>query len=115
MVVSDTLSETTIVHSRGGIRRFRRALRAVLAVDLYRYDGRVDARTLLNRCIFTPNYKNPARMRVCGWLRTKPAMAFGLHPLSELLLRSQYKFGFAILPCMLIGPACSPTGSAAST
>ncbi|RYF05818.1 MAG: hexapeptide transferase [Oxalobacteraceae bacterium] len=104
MAVSDTLSETSMAHSRGCIRRFR-ALRAVLAADLYRYDGRVNARTFLKHYIFTPGYKYTVRMRVCGWLRTKPVMAFGLYPLSKLLLlRSRYKFGFAIPEYMLIGP-----------
>lgn len=104
MVDTVALADISKTHNRGCIRRFS-ALRAVLTADLYRYDGKVDARTFLKHYIFTPGYKYTVQMRICGWLRTKPAMAFGLYPLSKvLLLRSRYKFGFAIPEYMLIGP-----------
>lgn len=80
-------------------------MRAVLAADLYRYDGRVDVQTFLKHYLFTPGYKYTVQMRVCGWLRTKRALAFGLYPLAKfILLRSRYRYGFAIPEYMLIGP-----------
>src|SRR3546814_20188123 len=44
-------------------------------------------------------------MRTAGWLKLKPAKAFGLYPFAKwLLLRARYKYGFAIPEYMEIGP-----------
>ncbi|WP_076072109.1 hexapeptide transferase [Sphingomonas montana] len=91
-------------HKRGCIRRFA-ALRAVLAADLFRYDGRTDARNFIRHYVFTPGYKYTVLMRTAGWLSLKPFKAFGLHPLFKLLLlRARYKYGFAIPEYMVVGP-----------
>ena len=91
-------------HRRGCIKRFR-ALRAVLAADLYRYAGSTGAKAFLKHYLFTPGFKYTVLMRTCGYLRTKPASAFGLYPLLKfLLLRARYKYGIAIPEYTLIGP-----------
>src|SRR3546814_20999683 len=44
-------------------------------------------------------------MRTAGWLKLKPAKAFGLYPFAKwLLLRARYKYGFAIPEYMENGP-----------
>lgn len=91
-------------HRRGCIKRFR-SLRAVLAADLYRYAGRTGFKPWLRHYLFTPGYKYTVLMRTCGYLKLKPAMAFGLYPLFKmLLLRARHKYGFAIPEYTLILP-----------
>lgn len=91
-------------HLRGCAVSFAK-LKALLAADLYRYAGRADAKSFLRHYAFTPGYKYTVLMRTCGWLKRKPAMAFGLYPFSKwLLLRARYKYGFAIPEYTEIGP-----------
>lgn len=97
-------AENSKSHTRGCIRRFR-SLRAVLAADLYRYEGKVNTKAFVKNYLFTPGYKYIVIMRTCGWLRTKPFLALGFYPLFKwMLLRARYKFGFAIPEYMLVGP-----------
>lgn len=91
-------------HRRGCPVSFAK-LKALLACDLYRYAGRADAKSFVRHYLFTPGFKYTVLMRSCGWLKLKPAMAFGLYPLSKwLLLRARYKYGFAIPEYTVIGP-----------
>lgn len=91
-------------HRRGCIRRFS-SLRAVLAADLYRYSGSVDAKNFLKHYLFTPGYKYTVLMRLTGYLALKPAKAGGLYFLLKwMLLRARYKFGIAIPEYTLIAP-----------
>ncbi len=91
-------------HLRGCIPRLR-SLRAVLAADLYRYAGRTGAQAFAKHYLFTPGYKYTVIMRTCGYLKTKPLMAFGLFPIAKcLLLRARYKYGIAIPEYTVIGP-----------
>ena len=91
-------------HRRGCILSFSK-LRAVLAADLYRYSGTVSAKAFFKHFLFTPGYKYTVLMRTCGYLKIKPAMAFGLYPVIKMmLLRARYKYGIAIPEYTLIGP-----------
>jgi len=96
--------ETGKPHRRGCPVSFAK-LRALLAADLYRYAGRVGAGPFLRHYAFTPGYKYTVLMRTTGWLKLKPAKAFGFYYLAKwLLLRARYKYGFAIPEYMEIGP-----------
>lgn len=98
------MQETGEPHLRGCAVSFTK-LKALLAADLYRYAGRVDLKSFLRHYAFTPGYKYTVLMRTCGWLKRKPAKAFGLYPLAKLmLLRARYKYGFAIPEYTEIGP-----------
>ncbi|MEJ2409317.1 MAG: DapH/DapD/GlmU-related protein [Novosphingobium sp.] len=91
-------------HSRGCARTLAQ-LRALLRADLHRYSGRADARTFWRHFLFTPGFKYTVLMRSCGYLRIRPFKAFGLYPLSKLLLlRCRYKYGIAIPEYTVIGP-----------
>lgn len=91
-------------HNRGCARTFGH-LRALLQADLYRYEGRIDAKSFWRQFLFTPGYKYTVLMRTCGYLRTRRFKAFGLYPLSKwLLLRARYKYGIAIPEYTEIGP-----------
>jgi serine O-acetyltransferase len=91
-------------HLRGCIRRLS-SLHAVLSADLYRYAGCIGAKAFIKHYLFTPGYKYTVIMRTCGYLKTKPFLAFGLFPVSKwLLLRARYKYGIAIPEYTLIGP-----------
>jgi serine O-acetyltransferase len=91
-------------HLRGCPVSFAK-LKALLAADLYRYAGRVGLGTFARHYAFTPGYKYTVLMRTAGWLKLKPAKAFGLYPFAKwLLLRARYKYGFAIPEYMEIGP-----------
>jgi len=96
--------ETGKPHTRGCPVSFAK-LKALLAADLYRYAGRVSFGAFAKHYAFTPGYKYTVLMRTAGWLRLKPAKAFGLYPLAKwMLLRARYKYGFAIPEYMEIGP-----------
>lgn len=91
-------------HLRGCPVSFAK-LKALLAADLYRYAGKVSLGAFLKHYAFTPGFKYTVLMRTCGWLKPKPFHAFGLYPLSKLLLlRARYKYGFAIPEYTVIGP-----------
>lgn len=91
-------------HNRGCARSFGQ-LRALLQADLYRYEGRIDAKAFWRHFLFTPGYKYTVLMRGCGYLRTRRFKAFGLYPLSKwLLLRCRYKYGIAIPEYTVVGP-----------
>lgn len=91
-------------HRRGCPVSFAK-LKALLAADLYRYAGGVSLGAFVRHYAFTPGYKYTVLMRTTGWLKLKPAMAFGLYPFAKwLLLRARYKYGFAIPEYMEIGP-----------
>ena len=91
-------------HRRGCPVSFAK-LKALLAADLYRYAGRVGFGAFARHYAFTPGYKYTVLMRTTGWLKLKPAKAFGLYPFAKwLLLRARYKYGFAIPEYMEIGP-----------
>lgn len=91
-------------HRRGCVRSFAK-LRAVLAADLHRYAGRTGAAPFLRHYLFTPGFKYTVLMRWCGYLKTRPAQALGLYPLSKmLLLRCRYKYGIAVPEYTLIAP-----------
>lgn len=101
---ADPLPETGKPHLRGCPVSFAK-LKALLAADLYRYAGRVSTGAFLKHYAFTPGYKYTVLMRTAGWLKLKPAKAFGFYPLAKwLLLRARYKYGFAIPEYMEIGP-----------
>lgn len=90
---------------RRGCARSLRGLAAVLRADLYRYGGRTGAGAFWRHFLFTPGYKYTVVMRSCGYLRTRPLMAFGLYPLFKFwLLRCRYKYGIAIPEYTVIGP-----------
>jgi serine O-acetyltransferase len=96
--------ETGKPHLRGCPVSFAK-LKALLAADLYRYAGRTGFGAFARHYAFTPGYKYTVLMRTTGWLKLKPAKAFGLYPLAKwLLLRARYKYGFAIPEYMEIGP-----------
>lgn len=98
------LEELGRAHRRGCIKSISK-LRAVIAADLYRYSGRIGISAFLRHYLFTPGFKYTVLMRLCGYLRTFPAQALGLYPLSKIiLLRSRYKFGIAIPEYTLIAP-----------
>ena len=91
-------------HKRGCPKSFAK-LRALLAADLYRYAGRTGLGPFLKHVIFTPGFKCTVAMRTCGWLKTKPFLAFGLYPLSKaILLRLRHKYGIAIPEYTVVGP-----------
>lgn len=91
-------------HTRGCPVSFGKLV-ALLKADLYRYAGKTDLKSFLRHYAFTPGYKYTVWMRTCGWLKLKPAKAFGLYPVSKLLLlRCRYKYGFAIPEYTVIGP-----------
>jgi serine O-acetyltransferase len=91
-------------HERGCARTLGQ-LRALLQADLYRYEGRIDAKTFWKHYLFTPGYKYTVLMRTCGFLRVRRSRAFGLYYLAKwLLLRARYKYGIAIPEYTVIGP-----------
>ena len=91
-------------HLRGCAVSFAK-LKALLAADLYRYAGTVGTGAFVRHYAFTPGYKYTVLMRTTGWLKPKPAKAFGFYYLFKwLLLRARYKYGFAIPEYMEIGP-----------
>ncbi|MBK5265364.1 MAG: hexapeptide transferase [Alphaproteobacteria bacterium] len=99
------LPETLGKPHRRGCPRTLGSLVALLQADLYRYAGRIDARSFWRHFLFTPGYKYTVLMRSCGYLRTRRFQAFGLYPLSKwLLLRCRYKYGIAIPEYTVIGP-----------
>ena len=100
----DGPNEAAKPHVRGCIKSWR-SLRAVLAADLYRYAGRTGAKAFLRHYLFTPGYKYTVLMRLCGYLKLKPLMAFGLYPFIKLrLLRARHYYGIAIPEYTLIMP-----------
>jgi serine O-acetyltransferase len=102
--VDAALAETGKPHLRGCAVSFAK-LKALLACDLYRYAGRADFRSFVRHYAFTPGFKYTVLMRTTGWLKRKPAMAFGAYPIFKwLLLRARYKYGFAIPEYTVIGP-----------
>lgn len=103
--MQDTLDDRpSKPHLRGCIPRLR-SLRAVLAADLYRYAGHTGAQAFAKHYLFTPGYKYTVIMRTCGYLKTKPLMAFGLFPIAKwFLLRARYKYGIAIPEYTVIVP-----------
>lgn len=91
-------------HKRGCAKNFR-ALRALIAADLHRYAGRTGTKPFLKHFMFTPGFKCVTVIRTCGWLRTKRFAAFGLYPLSKMLmLRLRHKYGIVIPEYTVIGP-----------
>ncbi len=95
-VPDETSDEAGKPHRRGCPVSFAK-LKALLAADLYRYAGRVSFGAFAKHYAFTPGYKYTVLMRTTGWLKLKPAKAFGLYPFAKwLLLRARYKYGFAI-------------------
>lgn len=102
--VEPVADESGKPHLRGCPVSFAK-LKALLAADLYRYAGRVGFGAFARHYAFTPGYKYTVLMRTAGWLKLKPAKAFGLYPVVKwLLLRARYKYGFAIPEYMEIGP-----------
>lgn len=90
---------------RKGCPKSASALRNLIRADLYRYAGRLGAKAFVKHFIFTPGFKYSVVMRSCGYLKTWPAQAFGLYPLSKLyLLRLRHKYGIAIPEYTKIGP-----------
>src|SRR3546814_21190012 len=91
-------------HLRGCPVSFTK-LKALLAADLYRYAGRTGFGAFARHYAFTPGYKYTVLMRTTGWLKLKPAKAFGLYPFTKcMLLRARYKYGFSIPEYLEIGP-----------
>src|SRR3546814_18078282 len=72
-------------HLRGCPVSFAK-LKALLAADLYRYAGRTGFGAFAKHYAFTPGYKYTVLMRTAGWLKLKPAKAFGLYPFAKWLL-----------------------------
>ncbi|MGB7404773.1 MAG: hexapeptide transferase [Pacificimonas sp.] len=99
----DVPDDASRPHLRGCLRSWA-ALRATLRADLYRYDGRVDAKAFWKNFLFTPGFKYTVWMRLCGYLKTKPALK-PLYILVKLrLLHHRYKYGIAIPEYTEVGP-----------
>lgn len=97
-------AELSRPHDRGGARSARE-LGYLIRSDLYRYAGRVDLKSFLMHFGFTPGFKYSTWMRLCGYLRRKPALRATLFPLAKLaLLHARYKYGIAIPEYTQIGP-----------
>lgn len=91
-------------HMRGGAKTFGEA-RWLIASDLYRYAGRVNAGAFMKHYVFTPGFRYSFWMRLCGYLRRKAWLRYTLYiPAKMLLLRYRYKFGIAIPEYTEIGP-----------
>ena len=90
-------------HLRGCARSLAE-VRAYLRADLYRYDGRVDAKSFLKNFLFTPGFKYTVWMRLTGFLKTRRAF-LPLYAFAKWrLLHSRYKYGIAIPEYTEIGP-----------
>jgi serine O-acetyltransferase len=91
-------------HTRGCLKSFS-DVRRYLAADLYRYEGKSDARAFFKHYFFTPGFKYTVWMRLVGYLRMNGWAKYGLYQLAKLnLLRLRYKFGIAIPYYTQIGP-----------
>lgn len=102
--MSDDIVGDSRPHRRGCARSFA-ACRALLAADLYRYAGRTGLKPFVRHFVFTPGYKYTVWMRLAGYLKTRPALGYGLYPFVKwILLRCRYKYGIAIPEYTVIGP-----------
>jgi serine O-acetyltransferase len=92
-------------HTAGCARSWRELV-DLLAADLYRYAGTVNARAFWRHFLFTPGYKYTVWMRTCGYFRVKPwAKALLLYPFTKwMLMGCRYKYGIAIPEYTVIGP-----------
>lgn len=91
-------------HRTGCIRTLS-GLVNVLKADLYRYSGKTSLSAFLKNYAFTPGYKVTVLARLCGYLKLKPVMGFGLYPFFKWMsLRARYKYGITIPEYMLIAP-----------
>src|SRR3546814_20485578 len=75
-------------HLRGCPVSFAK-LKALLAADLYRYAGRTGFGAFAKHYAFTPGYKYTVLMSTAGWLKLKPAKAFGLYPIGRETCRER--------------------------
>jgi serine O-acetyltransferase len=99
-----TLDDLNRPHINGCLRTMRE-LRAYLKADLYRYAGRTSSSVFWRHFLFTPGYKYTVWMRLCGYLRVRPATRYTLYPFVKyILLRCRYKYGIAIPENCVIGP-----------
>ena len=75
-----------------------RSLRALVASDLYRYAGRLGAKSFLKCFYFTPGFKFTFWFRVAGHCLRTPAAKIFYYPSRLLLNHYAVKFGIGI-PC----------------
>jgi serine O-acetyltransferase len=101
---SQSLDELAKPHN-SGCARTAAELKALLRADLFRYSGKVNARSFWRHFLFTPGYKYTVWMRTCGYLRVQAWAKWLLYPLVKyILLRCRYKYGIVIPEYTVIGP-----------
>lgn len=101
---SQSLDELAKPHN-AGCARTAAELKALLRADLFRYSGKVNARSFWRHFLFTPGYKYTVWMRTCGYLRVQAWAKWLLYPLVKyILLRCRYKYGIVIPEYTVIGP-----------
>lgn len=80
-------------------------LKAYLAADLFRYEGRVSARAFLKHFFFTPGFNYTVWLRACVWAKSAGGLGKVTFPfLKWRLLHSRYKYGIAIAERTIVGP-----------
>jgi serine O-acetyltransferase len=79
-------------------------LRAYLAADLFRYEGRVSAKAFVKHFLFTPGFNYTVWLRACVWAKSGGAAKLFYPLLKWRLLHSRYKYGIAIAERTVIGP-----------
>jgi serine O-acetyltransferase len=109
--VDETQPETPLApehlakpHTAGCARSFTE-LKRLLKADLFRYDGKVSAKSFWRHFLFTPGYKYTVWMRTCGYLKVQGWAKWTLYPLVKyILLRCRYKYGIVIPEYTVVGP-----------
>lgn len=80
-------------------------LRAYLAADLFRYEGRVSAKAFVKHFFFTPGFNYTVWLRACVWAKSGGVLGNLSYPLLKWrLLHSRYKYGIAIAERTVVGP-----------
>ncbi len=80
-------------------------LKAYLAADLFRYEGRVSAKAFCKHFLFTPGFNYTVWLRACVWAKSAGILGKIVFPfLKWRLLHSRYKYGIAIAERTTVGP-----------
>lgn len=88
-----------------GCAKSLKSLIYLLRSDLWRYEGKAGPAAFLKHYLVTPGYTYTVWMRLCGYLKTRPATRRTLYiPAKWILLRLRVKYGIVIPEDTIIGP-----------
>ena len=82
-----------------------RRCKSLIASDLYRYDGAIDARAFWRNFWFTPGFRYTVALRISAYARTQAWARFGFRQFMALMLyRYSVRYGISISAQTRIGP-----------